>query len=668
VRAKAKLMRWSCLFVAVVQWACGSAPPPMPAELIRTRRLPPQLPDSTGWGVHVLVMAQDASGSLWVGTYGQGIYVWRENNPPAPATRGRQGQQRGQAQAAPPRGTGTQPQRQWEHIGPRANDSTSLSWPFINSIAFTASGHIWYGTVGNGFGVSTDSGRTWRNWTGDQLGKEWQYVALNGIRTQGDTVYIATADGLRITRDAGRSWVCVQAEGGTSSPDSRDGCDQRLRVLPSSYLLTLAVDSARQIWAGHLSGLSLSSDGGRSWRTLTDADGVPRTRIRSVATNDDSTIWVASEKTIYVDSAGKAKFREAVVRPPGWRGLPGPPRGLFGSPAEAPPIIATSYGMITGDALGPWHVQFLPAADAYRPAGDIWSVTWWGPPLWPIGGSSAGLNLVLAGSFVRPPGLVNAPRSPMPADPAHAWFRRPILDTEGNPYIDGTYRYGSTMGGNFQQHQGVEFNNPQGTPVHAVGDGVVVFAGTAEQGSNTIAILHDRRWEDRHVFSTYYHNTALEVRHGQRVSAGDLIARVGSTGRATNHHLHLEIHVAPTADSAQIVNPAERFPPFTVNPELWLEPLPGTGIVAGRVQNAAGQPVRGARVYGLVWPYPSETPFSFAETYGDRARPDPAHGEHFAVGDVPAGDYSLGVDIDGVRVWRRVRVEAGKLTFVVFSP
>ena len=40
----------------------------------------------------------------------------------------------------------------------------------------------------------------------------------------------------------------------------------------------------------------------------------------------------------------------------------------------------------------------------------------------------------------------------------------------------------STMGGNFQPHQGVEFNNPDGTPVHAIGDGVVVHAGPAEQG------------------------------------------------------------------------------------------------------------------------------------------------------------------------------------------
>ena len=117
----------------------------------------------------------------------------------------------------------------------------------------------------------------------------------------------------------------------------------------------------------------------------------------------------------------------------------------------------------------------------------------------------------------------------------HTWFGRPIALTD-QPYIDQTYRYGSTMGGNFQQHQGVEFNNPDGTPVHAVGDGVVVFAGPAEQGANTVAIRHDRKFKGLFIFSTYYHNARLLVSVGQRVKVLgegvlEAVAHVQSRGR-----------------------------------------------------------------------------------------------------------------------------------------
>ncbi len=72
----------------------------------------------------------------------------------------------------------------------------------------------------------------------------------------------------------------------------------------------------------------------------------------------------------------------------------------------------------------------------------------------------------------------------------HPAFARPIAQ-DANPYIDQTYRFGSTMGGNFQPHQGVEFNNADGTPVHAIGDGTVAWSGPAEAGALTVAIRHD---------------------------------------------------------------------------------------------------------------------------------------------------------------------------------
>lgn len=257
-------------------------------------------------------------------------------------------------------------------------------------------------------------------------------------------------------------------------------------------------------------------------------------------------------------------------------------------------------------------------------------------------------------------------------DPRHLWLGRPIALTD-QPFIDQTYRYGSTMGGFFQQHQGVEFNDPVGTQVLAAGSGVVVHAGSAEQGALAVAIRHDSTLavpgeaRPRRIYTTYFHNSRVLVRVGQRVRRGDPIALVGNTGRATNDHLHFEVHVSPT-DSVGAIIGDNRYPPYTTNPELWIAPLPGTGIVAGRVWDSQGRPVRQARIYGLVKPEPQETPFSFAETYGERTRGTPTYQEHFAVSDVPPGAYVLGVEIEGTKVFRRVVVETGKLTWVEFRP
>jgi murein DD-endopeptidase MepM/ murein hydrolase activator NlpD len=645
-------VRLSCIAAALLVTACVGTAPQAPPSRAPQNPLPPQLPDTTGWGIHVLAMERASNGSAWVGTYGHGIFVLRARS------------------------------REWEQL---PIDSAHISWGFVNSIAFERdSSVVWYGTVGNGFGRTTDGGRTWRNWTFAQLGPEWQYVAHDGIVARRDTVYIATADGLRITGDGGDTWRCIQARervaGGAAPRD--DGCTVRIQALPSKYLLSLDVTNRGIIYVGHLRGLSMSRDGGQTW-TDVQTEGIAGQRVRGVRSPADTVrliqlqqveefpfdtaVWAITEHQVFVDSVRDGNFKVADVRVPGFPTLPGSPRALTASRAGLPPMISTSYGMVARLNEGGYRISYIGAADRYRPAGDIWTAVWWGPPLIPVGGSASGINRVLAGDLPVA-GIFDTLPPAQPVAARHLWFQRPIANAEGNPHIDATYRYGSTMGGNFQQHQGVEFNNPAGTPVHAIGDGVVVFAGAAEAGSNTVAIRHDRQWEGQHIFSTYYHNSALTVQSGQRVRAGDVIARVGNTGRATNDHLHLEVHVAPQTDSARIVDAAVRFPPHTTNPQLWLEPLPGTGVVAGRVFDAAGEPVRGARIYGLVLPYPAETPFSFAETYGDRARGTPSYQEHFAVGDVPAGTYTLGVEIGDRRVWRRVRVQPGLVTFVDFRP
>jgi hypothetical protein len=75
-----------------------------------------------------------------------------------------------------------------------------------------------------------------------------------------------------------------------------------------------------------------------------------------------------------------------------------------------------------------------------------------------------------------------------------------------------------------------------------------------------------------------------------------------------------------------------------------------------------------ARIYGLRKPEPRETPYAFAESYGPSNKPSEIWGEHFAIGDVPYGEQTMRVKIDGKWVERTVTVYPRTMTWVEFRP
>lgn len=87
----------------------------------------------------------------------------------------------------------------------------------------------------------------------------------------------------------------------------------------------------------------------------------------------------------------------------------------------------------------------------------------------------------------------------------------------------------------WRAHLGVDYGAPTGTPVRAVGDGVVEFAGW-QNGYGNIAII--RHAGDRET--RYAHLSRLDVKRGQRIDQGQLVGAVGATGWATGPHLHFE--------------------------------------------------------------------------------------------------------------------------------
>ncbi len=88
--------------------------------------------------------------------------------------------------------------------------------------------------------------------------------------------------------------------------------------------------------------------------------------------------------------------------------------------------------------------------------------------------------------------------------------------------------------GKRKMHSGIDYGSPKGSPVYAVAKGKVVVSGYDDASGNKIAIRH----ADNSV-SYYMHLSSRGVGVGQSVSGGQIIGRVGSTGRSTGPHLHL---------------------------------------------------------------------------------------------------------------------------------
>lgn len=98
-------------------------------------------------------------------------------------------------------------------------------------------------------------------------------------------------------------------------------------------------------------------------------------------------------------------------------------------------------------------------------------------------------------------------------------------------------------------HAGMDFSAPTGTDVYATGDGTVIKAGWETGYGNTVEIDHGFGYVTR-----YAHLNAYSTKVGKKVVRGEVIGKVGSTGKSTGPHLHYEVHV-----KGQIVNPVNYY-------------------------------------------------------------------------------------------------------------
>jgi murein DD-endopeptidase MepM/ murein hydrolase activator NlpD len=100
------------------------------------------------------------------------------------------------------------------------------------------------------------------------------------------------------------------------------------------------------------------------------------------------------------------------------------------------------------------------------------------------------------------------------------------------------------------KHEGLDFAASVGTPIIASAGGVVSRAGYEAQYGNMVEIKHAEGFMTR-----YAHASQILVRTGQTVKRGDIIAKVGNTGRSSGPHLHYEVMRAGAH-----INPANMLP------------------------------------------------------------------------------------------------------------
>jgi len=266
----------------------------------------------------------------------------------------------------------------------------------------------------------------------------------------------------------------------------------------------------------------------------------------------------------------------------------------------------------------------------------------------------------------RPP-LYPVPWAMSPYD--HFYFVRPIAADQVNWPL-ANYRYGGIFFAPNIVHTGVDIDAPEGSPVFAAGPGTVVWAGWGlftEAPDNlsdpyglAVAIQHDFGFQEQQLYTVYAHMSKITTVLGQHVNTGDQIGLVGSTGATTGPHLHFEV----------------RFPnnsfDDTYNPELWIAPPQGWGVLVGRVMDTRGLTIEHLEVAVKS----EETGITrVVKSYGGApTNSDPYYKENVVLGDLPAGIYKITLHYEDERnplkdkdpqTW--VEIYPGQVTYFTFK-
>jgi len=244
----------------------------------------------------------------------------------------------------------------------------------------------------------------------------------------------------------------------------------------------------------------------------------------------------------------------------------------------------------------------------------------------------------------------------------HFYFARPIAADQINwPIAD--YRYGGIFFKNVV-HTGVDIDAEDGAPIMAASPGTVVWAGwglfTETPGNEkdpyglAVVIRHDFGYNNQKLYTVYAHMSKIIGVVGQHVETGDLIGLVGATGATTGPHVHFEVRLSSNSFH------------HTLNPELWIAPPQGWGVLVGRLMDTKGDPISHMEVRLI----PEEFKKIYVvKTYGSGGaiNPDPYYNENLVLGDLPAGIYKVSISFDKKEKQTWVEIFPGQVTYFTFK-
>jgi len=168
-----------------------------------------------------------------------------------------------------------------------------------------------------------------------------------------------------------------------------------------------------------------------------------------------------------------------------------------------------------------------------------------------------------------------------------------------------------------------------------------------------VGIRHDFGYKNQQLYTIYAHMSAAIAVMGQHVETGDVVGLVGATGATTGPHVHFEVRY-----------PNNSFH-NTYNPELWIAPPEGWGVLVGRVADSESKVLKSHEVH-LKSESTKKT--YLVKTYGAGAiNPDPYYNENLVLGDLPAGIYKINIVFDKKTLQTWVEIFPGQVSYFTFE-